>query len=142
VRDVIEAIGSNPVGAVLILLELLTRNAECVGQLLLRHAEQQSAHPHAGADMRVDGVGGSVREHENLCRSGDGVGHRIHLMCVATPFCIADSPRNHFFNASIRGRRNLDGKLKGCSFVKAEQSRYGRMTMRCNFALLVTMLSV
>jgi hypothetical protein len=85
VRDVIEATGSDAVGAVLIVLELLTGNAECVGQLLLRHAEQQSAHPQAGADMRVDGVGGSVREHDNLCRSGDRLGHRIHLICVATP---------------------------------------------------------
>jgi hypothetical protein len=137
VRDVLEAIGSNPVGAVLVLLELPTRNAECVGQLLLRHAEQQSAHPHAGADMRVDGVGGSVCEHENLCRSGDRLGHRIRLMCVATPFCIADSPRNH----SSTCRRNLDGKFQGCSFAKPEQSDYGRTAMGCNFALLVAMLS-
>jgi hypothetical protein len=93
VGDVIEAIGSDPVGAVLIVLDLLAGNAECVGQFLLRHAEQQSAQPHAGADMRVDRVGGSVREHENPGRRQDKPGHRIHLMCVAPPFCISDSPR-------------------------------------------------
>jgi hypothetical protein len=94
VREVIEAIGSNPVGAVLIVMKLLACHAECVGQLLLRHAEQQSAHPHAGADMGVDGVGGAVRGHANRCRSGDRLGHRIHLVCAATPFRIAASPRN------------------------------------------------
>jgi hypothetical protein len=96
VRDVIEASRSHPFGAVLILRNLLTRNAECVGELLLRYAEPQSAHPHAGVDMRVDGVGGSVREHENLCRSGDRLGHRstscapqnalLHLRLAVEPF--------------------------------------------------------
>jgi hypothetical protein len=84
-RDVIKASGSDPVGAVLILRKLLTRDAEFVSQLRLRHAEQQSAHPHVRADMRVDRVDGSVREHENLCRTGDRLGHRIRLMRVATP---------------------------------------------------------
>jgi hypothetical protein len=63
-------------------------------------------------------------------------------MCVATPFCISDSPRNHSSTPRSQAARNLDGKLKGCSFAKAEQRDYGRTTMRCNLALRVAMLSV
>ena len=55
----------------------------------------------------------------------------LHLGFAAQPF----------FNASVPGLRGFGSKLKGL-LVKAEQGGHGRMAMSCNFALLVTMLSV
>src|SRR6476620_2155890 len=55
-RHVIEPARADPIRSLLVFLYLLKGDAEQFAQLLLAHADQQPAHPHAISDMAVDKV--------------------------------------------------------------------------------------
>jgi hypothetical protein len=53
VGDLMQAASADPVGALLVFLDLLERDAERRGELLLAHANQESPHADAAADLPV-----------------------------------------------------------------------------------------
>jgi hypothetical protein len=58
---VLQPAGANAVGSLLIFLNLLERQSKRVRKIGLAHFEHQTAHPHAAADMPVDGVKNASR---------------------------------------------------------------------------------
>jgi hypothetical protein len=58
---VLQPAGANAVGSLLIFLNLLERQSKRVRKIGLAHFEHQAAHPHAAADMPVDGVKNASR---------------------------------------------------------------------------------
>ena len=49
--------GADPAGAVFVLLHLLDRQPQRIGQLILVQTQKRPAHANAVADVNVDGVG-------------------------------------------------------------------------------------
>jgi hypothetical protein len=62
-RDLLKSAGTNAIGALLILLNLLKGEAERVAQLLLTHAQHHPAHAHPAADVLVDRIWGFFCYH-------------------------------------------------------------------------------
>jgi hypothetical protein len=58
---VLQSAGANAVSSLLIFLNLLERQSKRVRKIGLAHFEHQTAHPHAAADMPVDGVKNASR---------------------------------------------------------------------------------
>src|SRR6266576_1513992 len=70
-RDVLESTRADAVGAFLVFLYLLKRDAERIAELRLAHAEHHPAHAYAAADVPVDRVWGLLG---HLLRSRFAVG--------------------------------------------------------------------
>jgi hypothetical protein len=51
-----QAACADPVGALLVFLDLLEGQAERLAELLLAHADQHAAHAHPATHMPIDGV--------------------------------------------------------------------------------------
>jgi hypothetical protein len=58
VGDVHETASAHPIAALLVLLDLLKRQAEPIRQPFLTHAQHYAAHSHAVPDVLVDWTGG------------------------------------------------------------------------------------
>ena len=54
--NLLQAAGADPVRALLVLLDLLERDAEGVPETFLAHPDHHAAHPDAGTDVLVDGI--------------------------------------------------------------------------------------
>src|SRR4029450_6661807 len=63
-RNVLQPAGTHAVGALLVFLHLLEREAERGGELRLAHAEHQATHADAAAHVLVDGT--CYRPHYRL----------------------------------------------------------------------------
>src|SRR5450759_5436114 len=55
--DLLDAACTDPVGALLVFLNLLEGEAQCFAELLLAHAQHDAAHAHTTADIFVNRVG-------------------------------------------------------------------------------------
>jgi hypothetical protein len=54
---------TDAVGALLVFLHLLKRQAEGIAELFLTHAQHHSPHAHARTDMLVDWIGNFLCRH-------------------------------------------------------------------------------
>src|SRR3984957_18470425 len=64
-RNLLQPAGTDAVGAFLVFLDLLKRQAERVAELLLAHRQHHPAHAHAAADMFVDRVRRLFGDHNH-----------------------------------------------------------------------------
>ena len=70
VGNLLQPAGTDPIGALLVFLDLLERQAERIPKLLLAHAEHHSAHSDPAPHMFVDGVGSLLGHNALLCGCG------------------------------------------------------------------------
>ena len=54
--DLLKSAGSDPIGALLVFLDLLQCHAKAVTELLLTEAEDQSAQSHSLADLKINQI--------------------------------------------------------------------------------------
>src|SRR5713101_3769236 len=71
-RDLLQAARPDPIGALLVFLDLLTCEVERIAELFLAHCKHHPAHAHAAPHVLVDRVGGFFCGHnDTLLRSRD-----------------------------------------------------------------------
>jgi hypothetical protein len=71
---VLQPAGANAVGSLLIFLNLLERQSKRVRKSCLAHFEHQAPHPHAAADMPVDGIKTTSRHFGS---QGSAIRHQL-----------------------------------------------------------------
>jgi hypothetical protein len=72
--DVLQPARANAVGPLLIFLNLLKRQSKRVRKSCLAHFEHQAPHPHAAADMPVDGIKTASRHFGS---QGSAIRHQL-----------------------------------------------------------------
>ena len=83
--DLLDAAGADPVGALLVFLNLLEGQAQCFAEFFLAHAQHDAAHAHTAADIFVNRIGrfgrhlqhslglrAGMRQNEKLMPAGAG----------------------------------------------------------------------
>src|SRR5882724_6173028 len=87
-RNLLDTAGTDPVGALLIFLDLLKCEAKCFAELFLAQAKHNAAHPHPTADILVNRVRRFSRHFQLSLRPGGERGGRSWLSLGA---CVVKS---------------------------------------------------